>query len=193
MLKLFKIIKYILFTGILVCVITATVIIWDGLHDNIHQNDAIVILGNKVELTGKPSPRLLSRLEKGFELYQNKTAPLIIVTGGTGVEGFDEAKVMKQYLVDKGVPEDVVFVDSQGVDTFSSAKNIQKIVKERNIKSVLVVSNYYHISRTVFAFKENNILEVYSAHANFFEWRDMFSIPREVLVFYFYIWKQINS
>jgi vancomycin permeability regulator SanA len=187
MLKLLKIIKYILFTGITVCIITALAIIYDGLSDTIQQSDALIILGNKVELTGQPSPRLVSRLEKGFELYQKKMAPLIIVSGGVGIEGFDEAKIMRQYLVDKGIPSDAVLVDSYGVDTFSSAKNIQKIVKEKNLKSVLVVSNYYHISRTVFAFKESNIPEVYSAHANFFEWRDLFSIPREVVGFYFYM------
>lgn len=193
MLKIFKIIKYILLTGIILCFITALAIVLDGLRDTIHQSDAIVILGNKVELTGQPSPRLVSRLEKGFELYQKKMAPLIIVSGGIGIEGFDEAKVMKQYLVSKGLSEDVVLVDSQGVDTFSSAKNIQKIVKEKNLQSVIVVSNYYHISCTVLAFKESKIPEVYSAHANFFEWRDLFSIPREVVGFYFYMLRYTND
>ncbi len=189
MLKIFQVIKYIFVTGISVCVITAIIIIYDGFQDNIQQSDAIVILGNKVELTGEPSQRLVSRLEKGFQIYTNKIAPFVIVTGGIGREGFDEAEVMKQYLIKKGIPEDFILVDSQGINTFESAKNIQKIVKDKNFKSVLIVSNYYHISRTVLAFEKNNISEVYSAHANFFEWRDLYSIPREVVGFYSYLWK----
>ncbi len=81
MLKIFQVIKYIFVTGISVCVITAIIIIYDGFQDNIQQSDAIVILGNKIELTGNPSPRVVSRLNKGFQLYNNKVAPLVIVTG----------------------------------------------------------------------------------------------------------------
>lgn len=185
-----KILKYFISISVGIFCITAIIIVCDGLRDNVQKSDAIVILGNKVELTGQPSPRLISRLEKGFQVYQAKTAPLVIVTGGIGGEGFDEAKVMKQYLVEKGVPQDSILVDSQGIDTFSSAKNIKNILDKNNLHSVLVVSSYYHISRTVLAFEKNGIAKVHSAHANFFELRDLYSLPREVVGFYYYFFRQ---
>lgn len=187
--KILQIIKYLFFFGLSIFVMTALALIFDGLSNNVQKSDAIVILGNKVELNGVPSARLASRLDKGVELYNNQIAPTIIVTGGTGVEGFDEAKTMKQYLVDKGIPAESILVDSQGINTFESAKNIQKIVQEKNLTSVLVVSNYYHISRTVFIFEKNTVPKVYSAHANFFELRDLYSIPREVIGFYYYMFR----
>mgnify|MGYP003554361960 CR=1 FL=1 len=185
--KILKIMKYLFLLGLIAFITTAIAIVWVGLRDTVQKSDVIVILGNKVQLDGTPSPRLARRLDRGFELYQNETAPLIIVTGGIGIEGFDEAEVMKQYLVDKGVPEDVITVDSLGTDTFASAQNIKKIVEDKNITSVLVVSSYYHISRAVFAFEKNEIPEVYSASSNFFELRDVYSVPREVIGFYYYV------
>ncbi len=187
MLKVLHVIKYIFLFGIVCLVVTAFAIVVDGLHDNIHKSDAIVILGNKVELTGQPSARLASRLDKGFDLYKEGIAPLIIVTGGIGEEGFDEAKVMKEYLVQKGIPKDLIVEDAQGINTFASAKNVKSLLEQKGLQSVVVVSSYYHISRTVLAFEKMGIESVYSAHSHFAEFRDLYSIPREVIGFYDYL------
>ncbi len=77
---------------------THTVLITiDGLRDNIQKADAGIVLGNKVETGGKPSNRLKARLDKTIELYRKGFLKYIIVSGGIGKEGFDEAEVMKKF------------------------------------------------------------------------------------------------
>jgi uncharacterized SAM-binding protein YcdF (DUF218 family) len=46
--------------------------------------------------------------------------------------------------------------------------------------SVFVVSQYFHLPRARLALERFGISPVYSAHAHFFEWRDLYSSPREL-------------
>src|SRR5215207_9219905 len=78
-------------------------IVADGLTDEIERADAAVVLGNTVERDGQPSERLKARLEKAVELYEKNLVGVIIVSGGFGAEGFEEADVMRDYLVSKNI------------------------------------------------------------------------------------------
>ncbi|MBM7613507.1 YdcF family protein [Alkaliphilus hydrothermalis] len=165
----------------------AIIITIDGLNDDLAKVDVGVVLGNKVELTGEPSKRLQSRLDKGVELYKKGYLRYIIVSGGIGVEGFDEAVVMKEYMVEKGVPEEVIIVDIDGYNTMMTAVNSKKIMDEKELDSVMVISQYYHIARSRLAFKKAGFDKVYSAHGRFFEIRDFYSTAREVVGYYRYL------
>jgi vancomycin permeability regulator SanA len=89
-------------------IIHTILIVTDGLNDELADVDIAVVLGNKVELDGQPSNRLKARLDKSVELYGTGYFKNIIVSGGIGKEGFDEAKVMKEYLVNKGIPPNII-------------------------------------------------------------------------------------
>jgi vancomycin permeability regulator SanA len=156
-------------------------LVLDGLHDRLGQADIGLVLGSKVELDGTPSPRLRARLERTVELYQAGAFPVVIASGGVGREGFDEAAVMRDYLVAHGVPEDRVLVDSSGVTTYASAQATERIVRERKLKSVFVVSQYFHLPRARLALRRFGLEPVYSAAPRYFEWRDLYSAPRELV------------
>lgn len=162
-------------------------IVVDGLTDEISPADVIVVLGNKVEENGKPSPRLQSRLDEARMLYEKGIAKNIIVSGARGKEGFEEPSIMKKYLVEQGIEEKNIIEDSKGFTTFDTAKNTKKIIEEKNWKSVVVVSQYYHISRTKLAFHKAGIETVFSAHARIWEWRDLYSLLREFVGYYAYL------
>ncbi len=61
-----------------------------GVRDDIGPSDVIVVFGNKVELSGVPSPRLEARLDRALSLYNAEQAPCVLVSGGVGKEGHDE-------------------------------------------------------------------------------------------------------
>ena len=183
-------IKKILFLAFLLSlfVIAPSVfIITDGLIDEIHSADVAVVLGNTVNPDGNPSPRLQARLDKTVELYQKGLFPNIIVSGGFGSEGFDEATVMRQYLISHGIPENCIRVDSVGNTTALTAKNAAQIMKQNNWQSAMIISQYFHISRTRLAFVHYGVNPIYSAHADYFEMRDFYSLFREVIGYFSYI------
>jgi vancomycin permeability regulator SanA len=161
----------------------------DGLNDDIQTTDFALVLGNKVYRNGTVSPRLKSRLDKALELYEKGYFKYIIVSGGMGKEGYDEATAMKEYLLKHNVPEEAIIVDSSGFNTHYSAENTAKIMKERNWQSVMIISNYYHITRSRLALKQEGITDCSEAHAEYFEIRDLFSLFRETIAYYSYLLK----
>jgi vancomycin permeability regulator SanA len=151
-----------------------------GSIDNIHPADVAVVLGNTVNPDGKPSPRLQARLDKTIELYRAGIFQNTIVSGGVGKEGFDEAVVMKQYLIGAGLPQARIYLDSHGDNTYLTAKHTAQLMVEHRWHSAIAISQYFHLPRTKLALQKFGISPVYTAHADFFELRDLYSTVREV-------------
>jgi uncharacterized SAM-binding protein YcdF (DUF218 family) len=161
--------------------LAAALIVADGLTDDIHAADVAIVPGNTVEKDGRPSARLRARLDQTIALYRQGLFPNVIVSGGVGREGFDEAEVMKRYLVEQGVPEGCIHVDSGGATTHLTAKNASRLMRENGWQSALVVTQYFHVPRMGLAMRRSGVTPVFSAHAPYFEGRDVYSIAREVV------------
>jgi vancomycin permeability regulator SanA len=168
-------------------VVHSLLITFDGLNDHLELSDVAVVLGNKVELDGKPSKRLQGRLDRTVELYKDHYFTYIIVSGGTGIEGFDEAVVMQHYLIDKGIPTENIILDQQGYNSLMTAQHAKVIMKDRNFHSVTIISQFYHLSRTKLAFRKVGIENQYTAHAKYYEIRDFYSLTREFFAYYKYL------
>ncbi|SHJ62047.1 DUF218 domain-containing protein [Dethiosulfatibacter aminovorans DSM 17477] len=162
------------------------VITIDGLNDELGYVDVAVVLGNKIEENGEPSNRLKSRLDKAIELYEKNFFDYIIVSGGVGKEGFDEAAVMKEYLVNEGIAEEYILVDSKGNNTMLTAENTRSMMDEYEFDSVMIITQFYHISRCKLAFSKVGFEEAYSAHSQYYELRDIYSMIREFAGYYKY-------
>ena len=180
-LKIFK--KVFLLLAVWVVLHTAF-IVYDGTRTPARQADVAVILGNKVNEDGTLSPRLEKRLEAGLALYQNKLVDKIMVSGGLGKEGFYEADKMSDYLLSMGVPAEDILVDNLGNNTEATAQNSWSASRATPFKSVIVVSQYFHITRTKMLFRKMGFTEVQGASPHFREWRDLYSIPREFVAYY---------
>lgn len=171
----------------IVSISSLAALIRSGLNDQLGKADTALVLGNTVNPDGSPSPRLKARLDKAAALYRDGYFPKIVVSGATGKEGVPEGTAMKKYLIQAGLPEDAIIVDDQGVDTFASARKTAEILRAQNAKSVLVVTQYFHIPRSKLALSKFGISPIYNAHANYFEARDIYSVLREVPAYIKYL------
>jgi vancomycin permeability regulator SanA len=151
--------------------------------------DLALVLGNTVYPNGTPSPRLQARLDETVLLYHKHYFPKVIVSGGIGPEGQDEAKVMKRYLVARGVPSHSVLVDSQGNTTYDSAKTAAALMKIMGMKKVLVISQYFHLPRAWIILKRLGVSDIAGSSPLFVETRDLYSVLREVTACFFYFFK----
>lgn len=163
-------------------------ILWVGLHDSKDRANVALVMGSQVLPNGQVSPRLKARLDRALELYQKKQVAFILVSGGLGKEGHEEGVVMGRYLVRKGVPREDLLVDTEGYDTFQTAKNTFQMLEQQHLRSVIVVSSYFHILRTQLALAKCGVSPVWGTYARIFEWRDLYwSLPREILGYYGYL------
>ena len=176
--------------ALLVCLLLiAAAISTLGLRDQIAVADLAVVPGNTVEPNGKPSERLRGRLDAALQLFMQRQCKAILVSGGTGAEGQDEAEVMKNYLVSHGVPESAVFADHQGINTFATARFTAQLLKEKGWKSTILVSQFFHIARMQLAMKKYGVEVAGHVHAKYFEARDAYSLSREVLAYFEYTFR----
>lgn len=183
-LKMMKKLKY-LFLGFITWFVTHSIVITiDGLINTKQKADLAVILGNKVNEDGTLSERLKARVDCGFDLYKLGQVKKILVSGGLGKEGYCEGTKMKEYLIRKGVPNSVIFVDDKGKNTLLTVRNTLSLRDSIEFESIIVVSQYYHLTRTKMLFRKNGFDQVWGASPSYFEMRDFYSIFREFFAFY---------
>lgn len=107
--------------------------------------DCILILGAGV-WGDKPSPMLEDRLLQGIELYDEKAAAKIIMSGDHGREEYDEVNTMKEYAIEKGVPSENIFMDHAGFSTYESIYRAKEIF---GADRVIIVTQKYHLYRAL--------------------------------------------
>ena len=161
-----------------------------GLCDELGDSELGLVLGNTVEPDGHPSARLQARLDEALTLRHLGYFQWIIVSGGVDPNGHDEAAVMRDYLVARGVPVEYVLVDSAGSNTYESARHTAQIMRERRWKGVCVVTQYFHVPRARLALRRFGVQDVSGAHARFFEGRDVYSTAREVVGYVEYAFRR---
>jgi uncharacterized SAM-binding protein YcdF (DUF218 family) len=115
--------------------------------DPLRKADAIVVFG-AAEYSGHPSPVLKARLDHALELFDQGWAPIVITTGGAGLDPvYSEGGVGRDYLTRHGVPDVNLIGETQSVDTAESAERVGNIMLTNHLHSALVVSDAYHMFR----------------------------------------------
>ena len=130
--------------------------------DETRPADAIVVFG-AAEYAGRPSPVFRARLDHAFDLFKKEIAPVIITTGGKGGEPqLSEGGVGRDYLIQRGVPDDSVIAETQSDDTSQSAARVGNIMRTNGFRTCVAVSDGYHMFRIKQMLAEQGI-EAYGA------------------------------
>lgn len=166
-------------------------ILTDGLVDDVRHSDVGVIFGSQVDRDGQPSARLRARLDRGLALYHDGSITHLLVSGGIGQEGYDEATVMRNYLNAHGIPLDRILVDHHGDTTDATAGNAARMMRSRGMRRAIVVTQFFHVPRARMALASRGMQTPGSAHAFFLELRDVYSMFREEAALVTY-WLHIN-
>ena len=166
--KIFKYILIVLIVIILVPVIINFYVILStknrivsGDSELLTDIDYIVILVAGIR-RGKPSPMLEDRLKTGISLYNNDISNKILITGDHMNDDYDEVTVMKNYLLEHGIPEEDIITDNYGISTYDSIYRVKNVYKSNK---VVIVSQRYHLYRALFL-SDNLDLKSYGVEAD---------------------------
>jgi len=125
-----------------------------GTHQDSRVVDAIVVMG-AAQYDGVPSPLLASRLQHALDLWKQKQAPVIAVTGGKRAgDRFTEGDTSRRWLTDRGVSAANIIVESIGHSTWESIENLAPLLNSANVRSVVVVSSSWHVQRAELSLEE---------------------------------------
>jgi len=130
--------------------------------------EAIVVLGGATYPDVPPSPTVElneagDRLLYAAHLYQQKKAPLIVPSGGRiDWQGFSSAEstAMATILKQIGVPSEAIIEEPFSRNTYENAVNVKKILTERGIRQVLLVTSAMHMPRSLLIFKRQGIAAI---------------------------------
>lgn len=112
------------------------------------RTDAIIILGHRLEPGCKPSEDLIRRIDCAVAHWKETNAPVIMPCGGI-TPGHDrtEAEVMREMLIERGVPEEIIHLEDRSRVTIENILNAKALLGEG--KRIALVSSDYHIERAL--------------------------------------------
>ena len=119
--------------------------------------DVIVVLGAAVWPGGQPSPALQCRVLHAVDLLQRGYAPHLLVSGGVGKHPPAEAEVMQCLAVAHGIPRTSIVLEDQATSTFESAWRCRDLLGQHSWSRVLIVTDRYHLTRALLAFRSVGI------------------------------------
>lgn len=156
---------FIVFGVILLLFVVVNILIYSSASyeskkmSGIENPDYILVLGNKLN-DDKPSKALLARLEKAVELSEKYPKARIVVSGGLSKgNSKSEAEVMRSYLVEHGIAEDRIITEESSKNTRENMENSKDIIGDG--KTVIVVTNSFHMLRSLLIARENKLGTVY--------------------------------
>ena len=132
----------------MVKVTTPAIVTADTLPEG-EEYDGILVLGAGVRADGSPSDMLRDRVTVAVELYKTTGVPLLMSGDHTG--NYNEVGVMKALAVEMGVPSEDIFLDHEGFSTYESLYRATKVFGAR---SVLIVTQEYHLHRALYIARE---------------------------------------
>ena len=119
--------------------------------------DAILLITDGTLVSDTPR----QRVEVGDEAdgvlysamyYQQKLAPVILVSGDV-----DHANSSKILLLELGVPEDAIILQSDAANLRQDVSRSLDIIREKEIKSIILVTSALKMDRTMFLLRENGL------------------------------------
>ncbi|MDB5486391.1 MAG: hypothetical protein JWQ58_106 [Reyranella sp.] len=117
--------------------------------------EALVVLGGGIAPAAPPytmEPELTDasdRIWLAARMFHAGAAPKIIVSGGSFIEqqggpATTEAEAMRRFLLDLGVPNDVIVSEGKALNTIENIRNVRDLVKGGR---VAIITSAFHIPR----------------------------------------------
>lgn len=176
MMKWFKRTIYILVCVAMLALVLNAALIFGFAHyrPEIKKADAIIVLGAAIN-----SKAAQNRAMEGLRLYEDGKAEVIVASGGKIADSdISEAQYMKKVIDKKAKSQAKVILEDKSGNTRENIKNSKE--KLPDAKSVIIVSDAFHLARGVMLAKNAGFEEVSwsSPNPNYY--------PKEELRYYYF-------
>ena len=121
---------------------------WSRLYDPSHapEHQVAIVFGAGLRRDGSPTQVLRDRLETAVELYMTDKVDTILLSGHQSY-GYSEPQAMRQYLLELGVPEEAIQLDSAGSRTYDTCYRARHTF---GLRSAILVTQRFHLPRALY-------------------------------------------
>ncbi|ADG83025.1 hypothetical protein Tfer_0673 [Thermincola ferriacetica] len=160
MVNIFRNLVITLFTGFLILLYTPLIQYAASpliVKDPLQKADAIVVLSGGWKAKGVLGTSTLERYQYGIKLFQKKFAPVIIFSGGNLLGRPAEADAMADMALSAGFPYEAVISENASASTYENVLFTTKILQEKRLKSIILVTSPYHTYRAKKMFEDKQV------------------------------------
>ena len=118
----------------------------EGLSDA-PQAEVALVLGASLAPDGTPSAIFADRADMAIALYEARKVSKILVSGDNSTLAHNEVNPVRLYLIRKNIPDQDIFLDHAGFDTYSTMYRARAVF---GVSSLLIASQAFHLPRAVF-------------------------------------------
>ncbi|MDD5146670.1 MAG: ElyC/SanA/YdcF family protein [Candidatus Pacebacteria bacterium] len=130
--------------------------------ENLPAIKVALVLGASVWNNQVMSDMLKDRADTALDLYRQGKIQKILVSGDNRRPDYNEVIVVKNYLLEQGVPQADIFLDYAGFDTYDSLYRARDIFK---VYSLVITTQSFHLPRAIYIAK-NLGLEAFGLSAD---------------------------
>jgi uncharacterized SAM-binding protein YcdF (DUF218 family) len=129
----------------------------------------VVLTGGAVSLHGLdgtfdiPSTATAYRLLEAERLYRLLEEPILILSGGPAggeQDGTPESESMKADLMERGVPGDKIWLDTESPDTHQQAIRVGERLQQEGVETFVLVTSQPHMRRAMGAFVDQGMTPI---------------------------------
>ncbi|MBS1074049.1 YdcF family protein [Gluconobacter sp. Dm-73] len=148
------------------------------------RSEMAVIFGTAVTAKGQPRPALRERLEEGLRLWRVGLVRTVMVSGAIeSGNRRDEARIMANWLMERGVPEAAIIVDSHGNNTWLTALHVARL----HPQGAVVVTQWFHVLRAEWALERAGVSPVSGAAPSRFRLAELWYLFRDSVALPVYV------
>ncbi len=112
---------------------------------------ALLLGTTKILPDGRRNLFYLYRIDAVYYLYQAEKVACVVVSGDNSTKKYNEPESMRNDLIAKGIPDEVIYLDYAGFDTLDSIVRMNKIFGQ---SAFTIVSQEFHNERAVYIAKK---------------------------------------
>jgi SanA protein len=124
--------------------------------------EVALVPGAALTIDGDLSSVFRARVDGAVELYKAKKVSKILVSGDNSTLSHNEVNPAREYLINKGILDQDIFLDHAGFDTYSSLYRARDIF---GVSSIIISTQSFHLPRAVFIARQLSI-EAYGVRAD---------------------------
>lgn len=128
---------------------------YDNVKDIPYRETGLLLGTSPFTRSGETNSFFTHRIDAAIELYNANKISYILVSGnGKNTKGYDEPQYMKKYLVERGIPSNIITLDKKGLRTFDSVIRARETF---DLSNFTVISQRFHNERAIFIADYNNV------------------------------------
>lgn len=112
----------------------------------IPERPTAIVFGAAV-INGSPSVILRDRLDTAIELYKYGRVTRLVMSGDGRDAGNDEPRVMAEYAVQHGIPQEAITLDQGGLRTYDTCYRARQVY---GLDQVALITQKFHLPRALF-------------------------------------------